>query len=101
MEQLKKHTGLWIDKKIIDSSLTVLEMVVLSDIITICKGNSNKYIKLNSTIADMFNISIRTVNTVMMSLKNKELIYIRNTTYVDSFKKKRTIIPNWDEINKL
>lgn len=101
MEQLKKHTGLWIDKKIIDSNLTALEMLVLSDIMTICKNNNNKYIKLNSTISSMWNISIRTVNNIMMSLKTKELIYIRNTTYVDSFKKKRTIIPNWDEINKL
>lgn len=97
----QQRKGLWIDNDIINSSLTAHEMLILSDIIAICKNNNNIYIKLNSTIADMWNISIRTVNNVMKSLKDKELIFIRNTTYADSFKKKRTILPNWVKIYEL
>ena len=100
MTARKIQTGLWIENKILYSDLSLLEKVILSDVISLSKG-ANEFVKLNKTLADTFNVSLRTINVCMKSLIDKGLIETKITYPYGSIKKKRVIYPINNNINNL
>lgn len=100
MDKPNKQTGLWIDAQILFSNLTVIEKVILSDILVLSKG-TNKYLKSNSTIAKTFVISTRTVRRVMATLLDRGFIRYELTRPYGNVKTRRVIYPCYNKINEV
>jgi Mn-dependent DtxR family transcriptional regulator len=86
----KRQTGLWIPIDILSSELSLLEKVILSDIISLSSG-SNQFFKTNQVLADTFNVSLRTINTSIKSLIDRGLIRSEITYPYGNVNKKRII----------
>lgn len=88
----RHQTGLWIDGAILYSDLNLNEKVILADVLILSKG-SNIFYKTDATIARQFNVSVRTIQRTVKSLKAKGLILVSITRPYGNVKIKRHIHP--------
>lgn len=98
MNNQSERIGLWIDIKILNSDLKPIEKIILADIISLRKSDLG-YIKTDKTIANTFNVSIRTVGYGLRNLIDKGFITSKVTRPYGSVKSNRVIrlVEGWEK----
>lgn len=99
MDNKKQQTGLWIDSGVLFSDLSLVEKMVLADVLVLSSGK-NEYHKTNPTIAKVFNVSTRTITRAITTLSDKGLIQVKITRPYGTVKADRYIKPCYKAIAK-
>jgi len=97
---MEKHyqTGLWIDGDILHSELSLNEKAILADIYNLSTG-LNVCIRTNESFSKTYKMSVRTVQRIIASLRDKNLIKVKlSRPYEDKTKSKRLLTPIYENI---